>query len=162
MSTRKFLAIGVSALLGASMLLPSSPAEARPPSAVPGEEAYQTSMNGSIGGYSNGGSVISHDPIPADRRLVIEFVSVTMIVQPGQKPSVYMYGSVMGTGLPYRIPLALDASGSYGEIYRGTQSLRLYVDGDGRYGPQMQCSVEVAVGTPVGCSANVSGYLVGR
>lgn len=162
MSRKHILPICVTALLGALMLLQSWSAEAKPPSTVPGAEPYQTSMNGGIAPYNNGGGATSRVPIPADRRLVIEYVSVSVIVQAGQKPSLGVVGVALGAAIPYLIPLALEASTPNGDVYRGSQLVRLYVDGDGQNGPQVQCVRDVAGPSPAFCDAAVSGYLIGK
>lgn len=162
MSRKHILPICVMALLGASILLQPWPVEAKQPSTVPGAEPYQTTMNGGIAPYSNGGGATSRVPIPADRRLVIEYVSVSVLVQAGQKPSLGVVGAVAGAAIPYLIPLALEASTLNGDVYRGTQLVRLYVDGDGLNGPQVQCVRDVAGPSQAYCDAAVSGYLIGK
>jgi hypothetical protein len=135
---------------------------AKPPSNVPGAEPYQTMVSLTVGDTMNGTNAFSGDPVAADRRLVIEFVSVSMLVPPGQKPQFFLIGSVNGAGMPYNLPLTfVGRTGSFDE-YRATQQVRVYHDGNGSNGPGIMCSRDVTLQGPAPCSATISGYLIGK
>ena len=129
--------------------------------APPGTEAYSTLFSISVvsGSGSNG---FSTDPIPANRRLVIEFVSVSMILQPGEKPLFSLQDSVGGVSNPFWLPLAFVGSGSVGDQYRTTQLVKLYVDGNGVNGPGAFCSRDQNSFAAMQCTIVISGYLIPR
>ena len=129
--------------------------------APPGTEAYSTMFTISVvsGSGANG---FSTDAIPANRRLVVEFVSVSMILQPGEKPLFTLDDSVGGASHPYWLPLAFVGSGSVGDQYRTTQLVKLYVDGNGVSGPGASCAREQNSFAPMQCTIAISGYLIPR
>lgn len=135
---------------------------AKPPSNVPGAEPYQTMVSLTVGNGSNGTNAYSSDPVPADRRLVIEFVSVWMLVPPGQKPMLSLTGSVNGAGMPFILPLTFVGTTTYGDEYRATHQVRVYHDGNGSNGPGITCSRDAIFQGPASCSATISGYLIGK
>ena len=135
---------------------------AKPPSNVPGAEAYQTMVSLTVGNGANGTNAFSNDPVPADRRLVIEFVSVQMLVPPGQKPQLFLVGLVNGAGMPYHLPLTLVGTTPGFDEYRATQQVRVYNDGNGSNGPGIMCSRDRIFAGAASCTATISGYLIGK
>jgi hypothetical protein len=107
----------------------------------------------------------SLDPIlvPADKRLVIEFVSATAIIQAtGQIAEVGLSTTVNSNVGNYRVPLnrtgtVTDLSGTQ-ERFQGSQQMRVYAD------PGTQVQVSVGRTTPgsgiADFSVSISGYLV--
>jgi hypothetical protein len=142
--------------------LQSAGVAAKPPSNVPGAEAYQTVVSVNVGNGSNGSDGYSSDPVPADRRLVVEFVSVWMLVPPNQKPMLSLIGTVNGAGMPYVLPLTLVGKTALGDEYRATQQVRVYHDGNGVNGPGIACFRDVIFQGPAPCTATISGYLIGK
>jgi hypothetical protein len=135
---------------------------AKPPSNVPGAEPYQTMVSLTVGNGQNGADAYSSDPVPADRRLVVEFVSVWMLVPPGQKPLLSLIGSVNGAGMPYTLPLTFVGTTAYGDEYRATHQVRVYHDGNGSNGPGIACARNAIFAGPAPCGATISGYLIGK
>jgi hypothetical protein len=125
----------------------------------PGGEPYSTlfSITLTSGSGTNG---FSPDPVPANRRLVIEFVSVRVIVSPPDKPRFALQDSVNGTANPYILPLQLASTGTFGEEYRATQLVKLYHDGNGANGPGADCAREQNSFNPMTCTVVISGYLM--
>ena len=156
------VAPAVLAVFAVLVALQAAGVAARPPANVPGAEPYQTTVSVTVGNGANGTNGFSTLPVPADRRLVIEFVSVWMLVPPGQKPNLDLIGQVNGTGLPFRIPLNFVGTTSFGDEYRATQQVRVYHDGNGSNGPGILCSRDIIFQGPAPCSATISGYLVGN
>lgn len=152
------------ALAMASAWLASLPvgAHAKPQSNVPGGEPYQTFFWETIDPGSNGSNFFSPDPIPADRRLVIEFVSVRFIVPVGDTPMFALQASVGGGGLSYLIPLTFIGTASGRDEYRATMMVRLYSDGNGMNGPGADCSRALRDVGAASCSVTLSGYLIGK
>ena len=137
-------------------------AAAKSPSAVPGADAYQTAVTVVVNAGASGSTGNSVDPVPADRRLVMEFVSVMALVPTGQKPRVELIGLVDGAGLPFAIPLTFVGQFVNGfDEYRSTQQVRVYHDGNGSNGPRIVCSRNLLTG-PATCNAWISGYLIGK
>ncbi len=129
--------------------------------APPGTEPYSTLFTISV--VSGSGVVASSpDPVPANRRLVIEFVSVQILLQPGEKPLFTLNDSINGTSHPYLLPMAFIESGTHGDIYRSTQLVKLYHDGNGSSGPGAQCGRNQNSFAPMECSIAISGYLIPR
>lgn len=160
---RKLLLVAsVAVSVGVPLALLPGPVGAKPPSNVAGGEAYQTNFQQTIDAGSNGGNFFSMDPVPADRRLVVEFVSVTMIVPTGQKPIFALEGRIGGYGLPYLIPLTYEGPASIGDLYRATAMVRVYHDGNGTNGPGALCSRDIRDQGPASCSITLSGYLIGK
>jgi hypothetical protein len=129
--------------------------------APPGTEAYSTIFSISVVS-GNGSNGFSPDPIPANRRLVIEFVSVSMILQPGEKPLFTLDDSVGGASHPFWLPLEFVGSGSVGDQYRTTQLVKLYFDGNGVNGPGASCGREQNSFAPMQCTIAISGFLIPR
>lgn len=150
------------AAIAALIALQPTPAGAKPPSNVPGAEPYQTMVSQNLPSGSNGSNVWSVDPVPADRRLVIEFVSVRMFVPTGQKPLLSLMGVVNGAGMPFALPLTYVGTTVIGDEYRGTHQVRVYHDGNGTGGPGIDCLRDVRDQGPATCSAFISGYLIGK
>ncbi len=111
---------------------------------------------------SNGNGVFSPDVVPLNKRLVIEFVSASVSVQPGDKPSLYLNDAVNGAGRLYWIPLTLVDALSGIEVYRASQLVKIYHDGNGANGPGAQCGRYFNTFQPVTCSLTISGYLVDK
>lgn len=158
------LALSACMLAVVGALTSSIPADvaAKPPSNAPGAEPYQTFVIGTIDPGYNGGGGYSTDVIPADRRLVVEYVSVSATVQPGAKPSVAINGLVGGTGIGFLVPLSLESRTPVGDTYRGAQLLRVYVDGNGVNGLIIHCIRDIQGPSLASCEAAVSGYLIGK
>jgi hypothetical protein len=151
------------AAIAVAVAMPVTHAAAKPPSTVPGAEPYQTYVGANISDGSTVANVFSTDPVPADRRLVIEFVSVHMIVPAGQHPRIEVIGLVDGAGMPFDLPLAfVGATPPYGDAYRGTHQVRVYHDGNGVNGPGIFCHRNAAFQGSGICSASISGYLIGK
>lgn len=162
MSRNLALSACMLAAVGALTASRAADVAAKPPSNVPGAEPYQTSVYGTIASWNNGGGGTSTDPIPADRRLVIEYVTVSATVQAGAKPSVAINGQVAGSSLGHLLPLWLESVTLAGDTYRGAQLLRVYVEGNGINGPSIQCVRDVQHSSVASCQATVSGYLIGK
>ena len=113
---------------------------------------------------NNSTNAFSPDPVPLNKRLVIEFVSVFVSAQSGDKPAVFLSDLVNGAGRNYWLPLTLqDPAGPGGtEYYRATQLVKLYHDGNGVNGPGAFCTRSYITFAPVTCSFNISGYLVDK
>jgi hypothetical protein len=111
----------------------------------------------------NGVNGFSPDAVPATKRLVIEFVSVTIVAQPGDKPSLYLNDLVNGAGRAYWLPLTLAEVGASGaEVWRASQLVKLNHDGNGANGPGGQCLRVVSSVVPMTCQFTISGYLVDK
>ena len=123
---------------------------------------YSTSFIINLTGGS-GANAYSPDIVPSNKRLIIEFASVTVVAQPGDKPSLYLNDVVNGAAHAYWIPLTLSETGSSGtEVYRATQLVKLNHEGNGLGGPGAQCLRMVPSFTPLSCQVTLSGYLVDR
>ena len=129
--------------------------------APPGTEAYSTIFSVTVNS-GNGTNFFSPDVIPANRRLVIEFVSVSEILQPGEKPLFTLDDSVAGVSHPFYLPLQFSGSGSVGDQYRTTQLVKLYFDGNGASGPGATCGREQNSFAFMQCTIVISGYLIPR
>jgi hypothetical protein len=158
----------VSGLLLAAVVLAvlsAGPVEAQSRPVSGREVPYSTRIdinfqNGTgAGGYST-------DVIPSNKRLVMEFVSVVVSVPPGDKPLLHVSDVVNGYGRPYWIPLTLtdpaSAGGGAFDVYRATQLVKLYHEGNGVGGPGAQCIRNHNGFGPISCHVTVSGYLVDR
>lgn len=165
MSRQAILCIGFALTVAAAFLPGPEPAHAqqRPTLtrevAPPGTEPYATTfvINVVSGSGANG---YSSDPVPANRRLVIEFVSVSTILDTGQTPLFSLQDSIAGISNAYVLPLTLVSSGSGGDLYRATQLVRLYHDGNGASGPGAQCSRNQNAFSSFSCTVTISGYLI--
>jgi hypothetical protein len=94
---------------------------------------------------------------------VIEYVSVVVLAQPGERPYVHLNDNVNGHSRAYWVPLTLtDSSTTGAEVYRSSQQVKLYFDGTGIGGPGAQCSRNTATFTPLSCGLTISGYLVDK
>lgn len=123
---------------------------------------YATSFVINVGSGNSVGA-LSPDAVPSNKRLVIEFVSVVVTAQPGEKPSLYLNDSVNGYGRAYWIPLTLaETAASGAEVYRASQLVKLNHDGNGTHGPGAQCSRNVNSFAPLTCHLTLSGYLVDK
>lgn len=113
---------------------------------------------------SNSVNAFSPDAVPLNKRLVIEFVSVSVSAQSGDKAVVFLSDVVNGASRNYWIPLTLvDAAGPGGtEFYRATQLVKLYHDGNGVDGPGAFCGRYYITFAPVSCHFTISGYLVDK
>jgi hypothetical protein len=129
--------------------------------APPGTEAYSTIFSITVTGGS-GTNFFSPDVIPANRRLVIEFVSVSEILQPGEKPLFTLDDSLGGASHPFYLPLQFSGSGSVGDQYRATQLVKYYFDGNGVSGPGATCGREQNSFNFMECTVVLSGYLIPR
>jgi hypothetical protein len=127
--------------------------------APPGSAPYATTFTISVPSGS-GANGFSPDPIPADRRLVIEFVSASVILQPSEKPLFSLDDSIGGVSHTYVLPVTFVQSYGIGDLYRVTQMVKLYYDGNGVSGPSAQCSRDQNSFAPLECSVTISGYLI--
>ncbi len=150
------------AAFAALFALPPAAVAARPASNVPGAEAYQTMVSLIVDSGVNGVGGNSSDPVSAERRLVIEFVSVMILVLPGQRPQVSLVGQVNGGSVTYAVPLTLVGTTAGFDEYRATHQVRLYHDGNGSVGPGIQCGRVGSVSGPATCTAAISGYLIAK
>jgi hypothetical protein len=125
----------------------------------PGSEPYSTLFSITLTSGSGTGGY-SPDPVPANRRLVIEFVSVRVIVSPPETPRFALQDSNAGGARPYILPLTLATTGTFGEEYRTTQLVKLYHDGDGVNGPGAECAREQNSFNMMTCTIVISGYLI--
>ncbi|RYF54141.1 MAG: hypothetical protein EOO29_55595 [Comamonadaceae bacterium] len=138
------------------------------PAAAQGRSArdipYATNFTITVATNSNGNGVFSPDAVPLNKRLVIEYVSVSVFAQSGDKPSLFLSDLVNGAGRNYWIPLTLvDAAGPGGmEVYRASQLVKLNHDGNGVNGPGAHCGRYYNTYAPVTCSLTISGYLVDK
>jgi hypothetical protein len=98
--------------------------------------------------------------VPANRILVIEFVSIRAILQPGQTPLIALQDAVNGVSNPFLLPMTLHGPVSIGTEWRATQLVKLYHEGNGANGPGLQCSRDQNSFTPMECTIAVSGYLI--
>jgi hypothetical protein len=142
------------AALGAGPALAQGRATSPP---IPYATSFVLTVNGSgVNGFSP-------DAVPATKRLVIEFVSVTVVAQPGEKPALYLNDLVNGGGRAYWVPLTLAEVGASGvEVWRASQLVKLNHDGNGSNGPGGQCLRAVISGAPMTCQFTISGYLVDK
>jgi len=124
-----------------------------------GNEPYATTFTISVASGS-GANGASPDPVPADRRLVVEFVSVSEIVQPSEEPLFSLEDSINGMSHAYVLPMTFVGSYGVGDQYRVTQMVKLYHDGNGVNGPGAQCSRDQNSFAPFQCSITISGYLI--
>lgn len=155
-----------SALVGAFLLSSPAPAEAQRATptrevAPPGSEPYSTLFSISVVS-GNGSNGFSTDPVPADRTLVIEFVSIRAILQPTQTPLIALQDSINGAARPYLMPMTLHGPVSIGTEWRVTQLVKLYHEGNGVNGPGAQCAREQNAFAPMECTIVISGYLIPR
>ncbi len=134
---------------------------AKPPASTPGSEPYQTTVYGTFGsgGSPYGGQFFGPDPIPANRRLVIEFVSASITVPTGSDPLLTLHSLVGGRSSPFILPLTYIGPAANGDEYRVTMMVRLYVDGNGVNGPEVECLKSVS-GPGSSCTVDISGYLI--
>lgn len=126
------------------------------------ETPYATTVGINLSSGS-GANAYSTDVVPTGKRLVIEYVSVIVTAQPGERPYVYLNDNVNGHARAYWFPLTLtDPSTTSVEVYRGSQQVKLYFDGTGFSGPGGQCSRNISTFTPLSCTLTISGYLVDK
>ena len=154
------------ALAGALVLVTPERAEAQraipthevaPPGSVP----YSTNFSITVPSGS-GANGFSPDPIPANKRLVIEFVSVSAIVQPTEAPLFSLQDGINGSSHSYVLALAFTASTGIGDEYRATQLVKLYQDGNGVNGPGATCARRQNSFSPMQCDITISGYLIDK
>jgi len=133
--------------------------EAKPPTDVPGAEPYLSMTTlGPYHGTVDGSSAV---PIPADRRLVIEFVDARTTVPIGETPMITVYGRTSALSAPIILPLTLAQTSSIYDDYRSSQMVRLYYEGDGLHGPYFTCGS--TGGSSISyCTVTISGYLIGK
>ena len=158
---RRILSATVLVAATATLFFAPQRVAAQTKQAVPGSEPYSTLFNITITS-GNGTIANSPNPVPANRRLVIEFVSIRVIVTPGEQPRFALQDSVNGASIPYILPLALAATGSYGEEWRTTQLVKLYHDGNGVNGPGADCGREQNSFSQLTCSIAISGYMIAK
>lgn len=136
------------------------------PAAAQGRAArdlpYATSFSINVSSGS-GANAYSPDPVPANKRLIIEFVSVSFTVPPGEKPELFLNDSVNGFSRAYWIPLAMvDTANSGMETYRASQLVKLSHDGNGTSGPGAQIHRNVNSWGPMSSHITISGYLIDK
>ena len=153
------------AMAGALLLLGPERVQAAPKPrltqevAPAGSEPYATTFTIVVTSGS-GANGYSSDPVPVDRRLVIEFVSASMILQPSEKPLFALEDAINGTSHAYVLPMTFVGSFGIGDQYRVTQSVKLYHDGNGANGPGAQCSRDQNSFGLMECTVTISGYLI--
>jgi hypothetical protein len=152
------------AVVGMLLLWSPGPAEAQraiPTREVapPGSEPYSTIFSVSLVS-GNGTNGFSPDIVPADRILVVEFVMVRAILQPGQTPMIGIDDAVNSASHTYLLPLTLHGPVSTGVEWRLTQLVKVYHEGNGANGPGATCGREQNSFTPMECTFTISGYLV--
>lgn len=126
-----------------------------------GHEPYHTNFAITVTGNSANG--FSPDAVPANKRLVVEFISVRVFVQPGEAPRFNLYDALPGASLIYGVPLTFFGSFSAADEYQATQSVRLYHDGNGSHGPQALCGRhQILSNSPTVCDITISGYLINK
>ena len=146
------------ASLAAALPAPAD-AQGRPSSR---ETPYATTFSINVTSGS-GASAHAPDVVPIGKRLVIEYVSVIVFAQPGERPYVHLNDNVNGHSRAYWVPLTLtDPSTTSAEVYRSSQQVKLYFDGTGIGGPGGQCSRNIATFTPLSCGLTISGYLIDK
>ena len=148
--------------LAAACIIAALPLTAAAQGRTARDVPYSTSFSVTLSSGS-GTNGFSPDAVPANKRLVVEFVSVYVQATPGEKPAVYLQDSVNGAARAYWVPLTLTETTPSGwEIYRSTQMVKLYVDGNGSNGPALQCSRGANSFSTQQCSVTLTGYLTDR
>ena len=147
--------------LAASAFAAFSPGAAQAQGRAARDLPYATNFLITVPSGSNVNGMFSPDVVPLNKRLIIEFVSVTVTAQNGDKPALFLSDLVNGAGRNYWIPLMLvDAGGT--DVYRASQLVKLNHDGNGANGPGAQCARYFNTYAPVTCSLTISGYLVDK
>ena len=127
----------------------------------PGGEPYHASYQVALTGNSSGVSGPAPEVIPADKRLVVEFVSARVTVPLGQQGFVALNDGIAGAGYVYSIPVTAEEATPQFQTFVGNQLVRLYVDGNGFNGPTVQCRRNSTAGTTY-CDVSISGYLIDK
>lgn len=156
------LALALGAL--AAMSPQAVQAQARPATstrevAPPGHEPYATSFGVTVTNLNNSVNGYSPDPVPLNKRLVIEFVSVLVNGPAADNPGLALQDSVNGASRFYRIPLT-PVAGGHG--FAATQLVKLYHDGNGVNGPGAFCLRDFPSLPAQVCSISLSGYLIDK
>lgn len=139
-----------------------SPAPAAAQGRATRDMPYATSFTINVGSGSGVGAS-SPDPVPSNKRLIIEFVSVVATAQPGEKPSVSLNDSVNSYARSYWIPLTLIGTAPSGvEVYGASQLVKLNHEGNGVNGPGALCARGVNSFVPLTCQITISGTLVDK
>ena len=124
---------------------------------------YATTFAITVAAGRNVVGQFSPDPVPADKRLVIEFVSIAAFAQGGERPSVFLNDLVGGAGRLYWIALTQPDPVGDPNVWRTGQLLKLYHDGNGVNGPGASCGRGLSsTTTTLTCSYTISGYLVDK
>lgn len=130
---------------------------------APGRHPYQTIISVFVPDFLNSVDTHAGAAIPANKTLVIEFVSVSVIVPTGEKPLFTVGGTVAGGSIPFRIPLTFAGPAFAGkDEYRATQLVRIYSDGDGVSGPDVACGHNILGVGFAECDGSISGYLIDK
>jgi hypothetical protein len=109
----------------------------------------------------SGANGYSPDAVPADKRLVIEFVSISVLLEPKEGPPIFaLNDSINGVAHNYVLELKPVSTGS--NEYRTTQLVKLYHDGNGANGPGAQCSRRQNSWNRMECTITISGYLINK
>lgn len=137
-------------------------AQAQPRGGQARETPYSTMFLVNVRQGLNVNNAFSPDPVPLNKRLVIEFISAIVSAPAGDKVSLHLSDSVAGAGRNYWIPLTLTDPGGVTEHYRATQLVKMYHDGDGVNGPGAFCGRYYNSLGPVTCSITLTGYLVDK
>lgn len=162
MSGKLTIAACAATCLAAPMVLWPASAVAKPPADVPGAEAYQTFVAVTVPSSLNGYDAFADPPVPADRRLIVEFVTARVLVPTGQKPLLEVKGVVsLGMTVGFTIPLTFAQTTVGWDEYHAAQAVRIYWDGDGQTGPIVGCH-RSGTGQAAHCSVSIAGYLIGR
>jgi hypothetical protein len=154
---RNCLIVGAGALLLASPDLADAQQRAIPTREVapPGDEPYATQFTINVPS-GNGVVASSPDPVPAGKRLVIEFVSVTVIIDSAETPYFALNDAINGVSHAYLLPLSPGVNANY----QTTRLVKLYHDGNGASGPSAQCARLQNSFSPMSCNIVISGYLI--
>ena len=149
-------------LLGAAALAALGAGPAAAQGRVTRDVPYATSFVINVGGGIGAGGT-SPDVVPSTKRLVIEFVSLSVSANPGDQPAVFLNDSVNDVGHTYWIPLTLAYVANSGvEVWRASQAVKLYHDSARTFGPSAQCMRNVNSFAPMSCHVTLSGYLVDK
>jgi hypothetical protein len=125
----------------------------------PGSTPYATNFSISIvsGSGANG---FSPNVVPARKRLVIEFVSIAVVLDPTESPLFSLQDSVKGISHSYVLALTPVSQGA--SEWRTTQLVKLYHDGNGANGPGATCSRRQNSFSSMTCDITISGYLIDK
>ena len=143
--------------------MPVTRAVAKPPSNLPGAAPQQTYFVANVDNGSMGANRFGADRVPADRGLVIEFVSVHPILPAGRHPRIEVIGVVDGAVIPFDLPRAfVGTTPPHGDECRRTHPVRVCHDGNRVNGPGIFCRRNAVFRGSGSCAASISGYHIGK